>query len=169
MAHKLGKDLTLEEGNQLRKVLTKKGTGKEDKVKTALYDKFINGCVEKGINKKASEEQWKMFEFFSGYGFNKCLSFSEMISIYNSDGSKIEDRQIKDIVPGCFVRSKDEKTGNDIFVKVKENHHNGKKKVFKFTFDDGRQVKCTMDHKFRTKCGKMLPISEIMKKGLEIV
>jgi len=82
MAHKLGKDLSLEEGNQLRKVLTKKGTGKEDKVKTALYDKFITGCVEKNISKKAAEEQWKMFEFFSGYGFNKSHAVSYSIISY---------------------------------------------------------------------------------------
>ena len=82
IAHKLGKDISLEEGNQLRKVLTKKGTGKEDKVKTALYDKFINGCVEKNISKKAAEEQWKMFEFFSGYGFNKSHAVSYSIISY---------------------------------------------------------------------------------------
>ncbi len=82
MAHKLGKDISLEEGNQLRKVLTKKGTGKEDKVKTALYDKFITGCVEKNISKKAAEEQWKMFEFFSGYGFNKSHAVSYSIISY---------------------------------------------------------------------------------------
>ena len=37
LAHKLGKDLSLDEGNMLRKVLTKKGTGKAAKVKAALH------------------------------------------------------------------------------------------------------------------------------------
>ena len=82
MAHNLGKDISLEEGNQLRKVLTKKGTGKEDKVKTELYDKFITGCVEKGVSKKQAEEQWKMFEFFSGYGFNKSHAVSYSVISY---------------------------------------------------------------------------------------
>ena len=125
--------------------------------------------MDKGIGKQVGEKLWQKFIYFSGYGFNKCLSFSEMITIYNSGGEKLEDKQIKDIQPGCFVRSRDEKTGNDIFVKVKHNHHNGKKKVYRFTFDDGREVRCTMDHKFRTKCGKMKTIEEIMKNGLEIV
>lgn len=82
MAHKLGKDISLEEGNQLRKVLTKKGTGKEDKVKTALLTKFIDGCLEKGISKPQAEEQWQMFEFFSGYGFNKSHAVSYSIISY---------------------------------------------------------------------------------------
>ena len=71
IAHKLGKDLTLEEGNQLRKVLTKKGTGKEAQVKQNLFRKFVDGCVNKSIPKKSAEKMWQTFEFFSGYGFNK--------------------------------------------------------------------------------------------------
>ena len=71
IAHKLGKDLSLEEGNQLRKVLTKKGTGKEAQVKQALFQKFVDGCVNKSIPKKEAEKMWQTFEFFSGYGFNK--------------------------------------------------------------------------------------------------
>ncbi len=76
LAHRLGKDISLEEGNQLRKVLTKKGTGKEDKVKTALYQKFIDGCVEKGISKQLAEDMWQKFIYFSGYSFNKSHAVS---------------------------------------------------------------------------------------------
>ena len=54
LAHKLGKDLSLDEGNMLRKVLTKKGTGKEAKVKAALHGKFIQGCVDKGVPQRGS-------------------------------------------------------------------------------------------------------------------
>jgi len=81
LAHRLGKDLSLDEGNALRKVLTKKGTGKAAKVKKALYTKFIDGCVEKGMAKKAAIELWGKFEYFSGYGFNKSHAISySMIS-----------------------------------------------------------------------------------------
>lgn len=71
LAHKLGKDLSLDEGNMLRKVLTKKGTGKAAKVKMALHGKFIEGCIEKGMQEKAAQRLWDTFEYFSGYGFNK--------------------------------------------------------------------------------------------------
>jgi DNA polymerase-3 subunit alpha len=81
IAHKLGKDLSLEEGNQLRKVLTKKGTGKEVQVKQDLFQKFVDGCVDKNILKKDAEKMWQTFEFFSGYGFNKSHAVSySMIS-----------------------------------------------------------------------------------------
>jgi DNA polymerase-3 subunit alpha len=70
LAHKLGKDISLDEGNELRKVLTKKGTGKEAAVKEKLYGKFIEGCTDKGITEEQAINLWKNMEFFSGYGFN---------------------------------------------------------------------------------------------------
>jgi len=70
LAHKLGRDISLDEGNELRKVLTKKGTGKEAQVKDKLYSKFVNGCFDKGIDREEADKLWKTMEFFSGYGFN---------------------------------------------------------------------------------------------------
>ena len=82
LAHKLGKNISLDEGNTLRKVLTKKGTGKEAKVKAALMTKFIDGCVEKGMKKTEGERLWETFEYFSGYGFNKSHAISYCIISY---------------------------------------------------------------------------------------
>lgn len=82
LAHRLGKDISLDEGNMLRKVLTKKGTGKEAKVKNALHAKFVNGCIEKGIGKASGERMWEVFEYFSGYGFNKSHAVSYCIISY---------------------------------------------------------------------------------------
>ena len=76
LAHRLGKDISLDEGNILRKVLTKKGTGKGAKVKNKLKQKFLNGCVEKGIRHSEAEDMWERFEYFSGYGFNKSHAVS---------------------------------------------------------------------------------------------
>jgi DNA polymerase-3 subunit alpha len=168
LAAELGKDLTLDDGNKLRKLLTKKGLSeKKMKEKENIKQRFLEGCYEKGY--KNGEELWRKFEYFSGYGFNKCLAFSELVNIYDTSGKKICKKQVKDVVPGDIVRSRDEKTAKDIFIPVKKNHYNGKKKVYSFELSDGRKIKCTMDHKFRTKCGKMMPIKEIMKSGLEMI
>jgi len=77
LAHKLG-GLTLDEGNILRKVLTKKGTGKGG-VKGRLHNKFINGCTTNGIARDAAQALWDKFEYFSGYGFNKSHAVSYSI------------------------------------------------------------------------------------------
>ena len=80
LAHKLG-GLTLDEGNMLRKVLTKKGTGKNS-VKGKLHNKFISGCVANNINRDEAQSLWDKFEFFSGYGFNKSHAVSYSIISY---------------------------------------------------------------------------------------
>ena len=82
IAHKLGKDLSLDEGNLLRKLLTKKGTGKGHEVKDAINVKFIDGCLEKGISKEEADKLWQTFEFFSGYGFNKSHAVCYSILSY---------------------------------------------------------------------------------------
>jgi DNA polymerase-3 subunit alpha len=80
LAHKLG-GLTLDEGNMLRKVLTKKGTGKGS-VKGKLHDKFIKGCVAKDIGRDEAQALWDKFEYFSGYGFNKSHAVSYSVISY---------------------------------------------------------------------------------------
>jgi DNA polymerase-3 subunit alpha len=80
LAHKLG-GLTLDEGNMLRKVLTKKGTGKGS-VKGQLHEKFIKGCIAKDIKQDDAQALWDKFEYFSGYGFNKSHAVSYSIISY---------------------------------------------------------------------------------------
>jgi len=79
LAHKLGEGISLDEGNLLRKVLTKKGTGKGEETKNKIHDKFIRGCISKGLGEVKGEELWKTFEYFSGYGFNKSHAVSYSI------------------------------------------------------------------------------------------
>ena len=79
LAHKLGKDISLDEGNKLRKLLTKKGTGKGAKEKNKIREKFIEGCKEKSIDEAAASDLWQTFEYFSGYGFNKSHAVSYSI------------------------------------------------------------------------------------------
>ena len=79
LAHKLGKNLSLDEGNKLRKLLTKKGTGSAAAEKDKIFDKFHKGCLEKGIASHDARELWNKFEYFSGYGFNKSHAVSYCI------------------------------------------------------------------------------------------
>jgi len=82
LAHKLGKDISLDEGNKLRKLLTKKGTGEVAKEKLKIKEKFITGCIEKDLTKDWANKMWKKFEYFSGYGFNKSHAVSYSIISY---------------------------------------------------------------------------------------
>lgn len=82
LAHRLGKGISLDEGNTLRKLLTKKGTGEVEKKKEKIRLKFVEGCVEKGLSKNKAEKLWNNIEYFSGYGFNKSHAISYSILSY---------------------------------------------------------------------------------------
>jgi len=82
LAHKLGEDISLEEGNKLRKLLTKKGTGKGQEEKEIIREKFIRGCLNKSIPNDTAKSLWQNFEYFSGYGFNKSHAVSYSILSY---------------------------------------------------------------------------------------
>ena len=82
LAHKLGKNISLDEGNTLRKLFTKKGTGKTSTQKAKIKLKFVEGCLEKGLSENWAEKMWQKFEFFSGYGFNKSHAVSYSIISY---------------------------------------------------------------------------------------
>ena len=82
LAHKLGDDISLDEANKLRKLLTKKGTGKGHEQKDKIREKFIRGCINKSIDQTTAEQIWQNFEYFSGYGFNKSHAVSYSILSY---------------------------------------------------------------------------------------
>ena len=76
LAHKLGKNISLDEGNKLRKLLTKKGVAGIEKQKNDIKKKFVDGCAEKNIDHTEASHLWDTFEYFSGYGFNKSHAIS---------------------------------------------------------------------------------------------
>jgi len=121
LAHQLGDNISIDEGNTLRKLLTKKGTGKEEE-KQKLKDKFIKGCIRNNMTSQEAKEIYQMIEYFSNYGFNKCLEENTFVE------TKSGKKKIKDVTPGDFVNSKNG------FVMVKKVFKQGKKKVYRGSF-----------------------------------
>jgi len=82
IAHRLGKDISLDEGNLLRKLLTKKGTGKGSSEIEAIRVKFIEGCVGQGLTRLKAQDIFEKMEYFSAYGFNLSHAISYCILSY---------------------------------------------------------------------------------------
>jgi DNA polymerase III subunit alpha len=78
LVHKLGHNVSLEEGNKLRKILIKKDKTSE-KQKLEIYKKFVKGCELKSISTNEANKLWKKMEYFSSYGF--CRSHAVAYSI----------------------------------------------------------------------------------------
>jgi DNA polymerase-3 subunit alpha len=160
----------LHDADKLRKLTKEKGKNPE-KVKK-WRSEFIEGAVKnKRIPEEISTKIWdETIAQFGGYGFNRSLYFLQTVDIYNSEGKFITFKPIQDVIPGEFVRSRDEETGQDIFVEVFANHDHGELELFDVMLDTGEEVRCTINHKFRTiETGEMLPLHQILRDGLSIV
>lgn len=172
IAHELA-GFTLLEADELRKLLMKpvqSMSGEMKQKRLEAGERFINGCLKNGMSQKEAEYLWedRILPFIS-YGFVKSLHLDEKITIYNNDYEKINDLRIEQITPGMIVKSRDDSSKKDIFIRVKRKHDHGVIDLFEIEMDDGRQVKCTLDHKFKVEDGRMLPVWKIMKENLNIV
>lgn len=160
----------LHDADKLRKLTKEKGKNPEKVAK--WRSEFIEGAVKnKGLSEEIATRIWdETIAQFGGYGFNRSLYFLENVDIFTSEGEFITLKPIKDVKPGEFVRSRDEETGEDIYVEVVCNHDHGELEVVEVELDTGEIVKCTMNHKFRTvETGEMLPLHQIIEEGLSIV
>lgn len=159
----------LHSADRLRKLTKEKGKNPE-KAK-AWRAEFIEDSVKNGIDKKVATKIWDgTISEFSGYGFNNSVTDTELVDIYTCDGLFIMKKQLKDVCVGEFVRSRDEISKKDIFVKVLSNNDHGELDVVEVMLESGESVSCTMDHKFRVKeTGEMLPLWLIIEYNYSIV
>ncbi len=168
----LGSDVagwSLNEADRLRKMIKDKGKHPEKEKK--LRDDFIAGAIKNGIIEKIAIKIWDdEVSKFRGYTFNRSLHFLESVDIYTKEGKFIAAKSIQDITAGDFVRSRDENTKKDMLVLVKNKHDHGILPLYEVELSTGEKVKCTMNHKFRTKeNGEMLTLKQIIKDGLTII
>ena len=159
--------------DEIRRAIMKRSiSGGEAAKKTAndTRDSFVKGCVKNGYTEVVANNLYDKILYFAGYGFNRTCHFLEPVKIYNSDGTIKETKQIQHVEPGDLVKSRDEKSGEDVIVSVVTKHDHGVLELVEVELTTGQKVKCTWDHKFRTKeTGEMLPLWMINKLNLSIV
>ena len=167
----LAKDVAgwdLNEADKLRKLTKEKGKNPEKAKK--WEEEFIQGSINNGLTPEQGKEVWDRVVLpASKYTFNKSLESKEKIGIYSSGGEFIEHKEINNVNPGDYVKSRDEKTKKDIFVKVLNIHDHGVLPLVEVKLKSGEKIKCTMNHKFRVEeSGEMLPLWKIAEEKLTI-
>lgn len=160
---------SLHSADRLRKLTKEKG--KNPKKVQQWRSEFISDAVKNNVNEEIAKRIWdEVVEKFQGYGFNQSLSVFENVDVYTSDGKFLQSKPIGKVVPGDYVRSRDEETQKDIFIEVKDNHDHGVLRLVEVELETGEKVRCTLDHKFRTvETGEMLPLWQILRDDLSIV
>lgn len=160
-----------EDTDQVRRFLLKrKASEAKDMFEKAraIKDQFVNGAVANGVDRQIADDLYEKMLFFAGYGFNKCVHYETEVDTYSPEGAVVK-KQVQHVEPGDLVMTRDEKSGKDVLTRVAQRHHNGVKKLYEITLDTGEKVKCTMDHKFRTTDGLMLPLKQILAEKRSIV
>lgn len=166
------------ETNQLRRLIVKFGKlGISDPkfVKNIkyYYDKFIQNASrpleEGGLGGKLeAQDMWDLMVAFSGYAFNKCIYFDEKVQ--DKVRGEITLQEVENLIlfgEKVEIKSADE-DGKDIWVEVIDVHNNGEKELVEVEMEDGRKIRCTIDHKFQTSEG-MIPLEEIISRNLDII
>lgn len=162
------------ETNAFRKALVKYSKSSENEAKRysqvqSYHDKFIKNASKPEFfgDKLKAEEWWQLIASFAAYGFNKSLYCKELAQDRDRGIIPLEEiERLKNNGEEVWVKSADE-DGNDIWVEVIDTHDHGVLDLVEVELEDGKKIRCTWDHKFRTSEG-MLPLYEIEERELEI-
>ena len=145
----------------LRKSLSKKLPEAIAKAREA----FLAGCNKRGvISDERAKELFDQIEKFQRYGFNKCLSLDTIVETKNGE------RLLSEIKIGDLVRTVDDNSIEDYeWTEVIDTIDCGEQEVFNVELDDGKTIKCTMEHEFWCKDGKKYTMLDIIKNNYSII
>ena len=83
LTHEIGAGISEDEGQKIRKLLTKKGLNEDTDKKLNEYKiRFMQGADQKGFKVEDAAKLWEEMEYFSGYGFSKIHALAYSIVSY---------------------------------------------------------------------------------------
>ncbi len=146
---------TLEQADDLRKAIGKKKADLMKKVRT----QFIEGCIANNVPELKAVEIFDIIELSNRYSFNKSAC-PETTYVEKKDGTSCK---MKDIEIGDEI-----KTPHG-FSAVKDKMDHGVLDLFEIELDNGKTIRCTINHKFLCTTGEILPLWQIISLKKEIV
>lgn len=171
--------LTLAEADMMRSAIKKK----DEKLMNPFLQKFVEGCLKKGLVEKHARAEWDKIVAFSKYGFNKCVSGDTLVhragaNQYQPDPrisiKKLYDAQNSQTDWGQKIRSGKLQilqmgdNGRIVPGFMKAVHFNGRKRVYLIKTDSGREIKATLNHRFMTDVGYRR-VHQLIKNGGNLV
>lgn len=149
---------TLDDAEIIRKIVGKKQLEKVKEWKEKIYKKV----EEKGFKIEVADAYWKLVNDSASYSFNKCLSPDTVVE--TESGNKL----LYQVSIGEKVKAFDTKNKIDHFVNISDKITSNAE-IYEVELEDGRKIKCSMEHKFLTEEANMQPLKEIIKNKYKIV
>jgi hypothetical protein len=150
--------LTPEESEAIRKIIGKKLKEKVPEAKA----KISEVCARNGHPPEITDLLLKIMEDSGGYSFAKCLSPDSVVE--GPDGYKL----MHEVKPGDLVKAYDVVSQKDHFVPVIRVYESTSV-MYEVELDDGRCIRCSMEHKFLCKDGVMRPLRQILEERIKIL
>ncbi|MBU1906485.1 MAG: DNA polymerase III subunit alpha [Candidatus Omnitrophica bacterium] len=139
---------SLADADLLRRAMSKKIPEVMEKQRS----NFVIGCAKNAISSSVANKIFDLIEYFSGYGFNKCVVGST--EIINADtGKNVTVKELferKDSVKFTFSCDDNLKVKKS---KIKDIVYNGNKPVFRLKTILGKEIIATSNHPLLTFAG----------------
>lgn len=127
-------------------------------MKIVSHKESVTGTGE--ITKEYADKTFEELLAFQGYGF--CLGYDTIVEKNSGNFVPISELKIGDFIKA--PRKEDTE-----FVKVTDILPNGEKDVFEIELENGKKIKCTLEHLFLCSDGMKHTMYEIIEKHLEIM
>lgn len=142
--------------DKIRKLMAK---SKGIEALAPFKEEFVAGTLRNtDLTETQAGELWDQLAEFGKYGFNKCLDPNTEVELQG--GGKIP---ICDVEIGSMINTPEG------YCEVVAKHDNGLREVYEVILENGKKIRCTLDHKFLCSNGKKHSVKEILFNNLEIV
>ncbi|MCG9892241.1 MAG: DNA polymerase III subunit alpha [Thermosynechococcaceae cyanobacterium MS004] len=148
---------SLGQADLLRRAMGKKKVSEMQKHR----EMFVEGAAKNGVANTVATELFDQMVMFAEY----CLSADTELLTVEYGWMTIEaivaqalDCQVYTVSPQGHLYTQP----------IWQWHHRGHQEVFEYELEDGALIRATADHRFMTAAGRMLPIDQIYREGLEL-
>lgn len=128
---------------------------KKPELMAQLKSRFIDGAVSNGVKQEDAEQIFSIIEASQRYSFNRCLSLDTQVNTPRGRRT-LDELEIGELVDGP-----------EGWLLV-TNKFYSRQELFDVHFDALHNIRCSMDHKFKTHTGDVVPLKEIIEKNLRV-
>ncbi len=133
--------------------ILRRAMGKKKKSEMeAQRSRFVEGAIANGVSQVTANEVFDMMDKFAGYGFNKCIDESTLITNALTE-DQISVRQLHEKGWEGFRVYALTSESDLVPRKIEAVYYNGFKEVYELVTSSGHRIRTTSTHRFHSQEG----------------